>query len=390
MRVLSLVFAVIIWLFVTWDGTTMSTSEISVPLRYVDTPDGYSISNAAGEVKVSVEGRIDLLALMGSNSIRATVSVQDMMPGKYRLPVHLSVPDGVRIVSYSPQVVETELNRLIERTLRPSLVLTDSPPSGTSFGNADIQPGEVVVKGPEADVLAVRRAEIRLSASDLKAGASKEAEVILVSDAGEVKGLTVEPAAVSVIVSLSEVKNEVMVPVRVNVVGIPGGGMDIASVTISPDTVALRLTGTDSPPITELILDDINVAGHTEDVNIDVPIEAPAPGTVLGGPSSVNVRVRFRSALETRTFLGIPVKVGGESQYKKWSISPPSVSVTLERLVDASEPFDLGNPPFELYVDVTNVVSPRMVLPVLVRNVAVGMKVLRTEPSQVSIEAATQ
>ncbi len=41
-----------------------------------------------------------------------------------------------------------------------------------------------------------------------------------------------------------------------------------------------------------------------------------------------------------------------------------------------------GSVPCELYVDVSNIVSKQLVLPVLVRNLKSGFKVVRIEPEQ--------
>jgi YbbR domain-containing protein len=388
-RVLSLFSAVVLWLFVTWDGSALSTRVMSVPLRQRDVPDGYLISCDVKEISVKLGGRVELLAIIARNSISAAVSVQDMTPGKYGLPVHLSLPDGVRALDYSPQIVECELLRLIERRLKPSLSLTTPLPDGIWLDDVRITPAEVAVKGREADVLAVRRAEARVVSSDLGSSASKGAQIVLMGDAGEIKGLNVEPASVTVRASLIRSADLTRIPVRAQTVGLPGGGLSVGSVTVSPDTVAIRGTGGAAFEITEIVLDAIDVTGHTEDMNIDVPIKIPAPDdAVIIGPEVVNVRVHLRSAIESRTYVGVPVKVEGKSEYEGWSVSPQSVSVTIERSVDSSDPFDMSNPPFDLYVDVTNVVSDRIVLPVLTRNVVYGMKIVRAEPPQVTLEAA--
>jgi YbbR domain-containing protein len=298
------------------------------------------------------------------------------------------VPDGVRILSYSPQTVDCELLRLIERTLRPSLVLTDSLPAGVSLGSVIISPDEVVVKGPEAEVFSIRRAEVRQAAANIRSGDAAELPAILVGDAGDITGLTAQPATVTVSARLTKLEGEASVPVTVNIIGEPAEGLEIGSVTLSPDVIRLRGLHEDLANISGLNLKDIDVTGHREDMDIEMPIDPPQ-GTDLAGPGSVNVRIRIRPAMETRTFLGMPMKIEGKGAYDRWRLSPAKVSVTVERVINSSDPFNMNQPPFELYVDVTNIVSSRMTLPVLVRDVPSGMRVVRTEPSQIVIEAET-
>ncbi|MDR3353485.1 MAG: hypothetical protein LBO21_00440 [Synergistaceae bacterium] len=386
-RIISLFSAVTLWLFVTWDGSTLSTKVMNVPLRQRDVPDGYLISCDVKEISVRLEGRAEMLAVMARNSVGAAVSVQDMTPGSYGLPVNLSLPDGVKALDYSPRVVECELLRLIERRLKPSLSMIPPLPDGIWVGDVQMTPAEVVIKGPESNVLAVRRAEARIVSQDLNFNVPKRAQIVLIGDAGEIKELEVEPASVTVNASLVRSADLTRIPLRGQAIGSPGGGLSIGDVTVSPDAVSIRGTEGAISGITEIVLDAIDVTGHTEDVNIDVPIKVPVPGAVIIGPEVVNVRVRLKSTIESRTYVGVPVKIEGKSDYEKWSVSPASVSVTIERLVDSSDPFDMSRPPFALYVDVTNVVSDRIVLPVLTRNVAYGMKVVRVEPTQVTLEA---
>jgi hypothetical protein len=60
--------------------------------------------------------------------------------------------------------------------------------------------------------------------------------------------------------------------------------------------------------------------------------------------------------------------------------------VTVER--PAGGETDPAKPPFELYVDATDVVSSQIALPVLVRGHAGGANVIRIEPPQVTLSAA--
>jgi hypothetical protein len=47
----------------------------------------------------------------------------------------------------------------------------------------------------------------------------------------------------------------------------------------------------------------------------------------------------------------------------------------------------MSHPPIELYVDVTNVVAHRMMLPVLARGLSGDLRVLHIEPEHVTVNA---
>ncbi len=221
LRVLSLVFAVALWLFVTWDGSAMSTRQFEIPLKYTDTSDGYSISNKTSNITVVVEGRLEVLAILSRNMITASVSMNGLKPGTYRLPVQVNIPDNLRLVSYNPQVVDFSLFRIIERRLKPNLVVKGEMPHDFSISNIEITPQEVVVRGSETEVLSVRRAEVTQTFPWLRLHSGSELPVYLAGDRGEVKGLAVEPKQVRVSVSFSEATDEITIPVKVPLKGVP-------------------------------------------------------------------------------------------------------------------------------------------------------------------------
>ena len=387
LQVLSLVFAMSLWLFVTWDGTAASVRNISVPLKYPDLQDGYSIADAATAIDVTLEGRIEVLALMDRNEITASVAVNDLRPGKYRLPVQLEIPEGVRLSAYSPHTVDVELFRIIERTLRPALSVTGSPPENLSLGSVSINPAEVVTRGPEALILSGRRAEVRESVENLMIGINGDLAVKLVGDDGDVDGILVEPRQVRVIAKLEEAVDLKRVPVMVSAEGIPAEGFDIGIVSVSPDMVTLRGRRSSLQRVDEIVLNAIDVTGHSETMDIDVPIDPPAEGIAVLSADKANVRIEFDSAVEAATFQNVPVSVTGLGVYGDWALEPATASVTLERTVADTARFDMDSPPLELYVDVTNVVTRRMVLPVLVRNLSEDVRVLRIDPERITINA---
>jgi YbbR domain-containing protein len=386
LRGASLVFAVILWLFVTWDGTSLSTRSLSVPLAYQDLPDGYSISQAPQNVSVRLEGRLESLALLNRSDITAVVGMRDLRPGKYRLPVQLTAPGNVRVLSYSPNAVDFELFRMIERTIRPVLTLQDELPGGLLMSSVDITPSEIIIKGPEADVLAVRRAEARSTVREMTGG-ERELRVFLVSEGGSIDNLTVEPQSVMVRADFRENLQELRVPVKIQLTGVPGDGLKVGSVVISPDFVVLRGTKEALSGVAEISLHDIDISGLTDDMNADIPLEPPSDSMSIVGEGYVNVRVNLRSAAETRTFLTVPISLFGAESDERWSLSPPTASVTVERPVNSGAPFDPDVPPVELYVDVTNVVASQLTLPVLVRDVEDGLTIIRIDPQQVSVTA---
>lgn len=387
LRGVSVVFAVVLWMFVTWDGSSSGTRELRVPLKYADLPDGYSVSGAARDIKVVVEGRVESLPLFSGNMVTASVGMQNLRPGKYRLSVQISLPDTVRLVSYTPQAVDIELFRIIERTLRPRLSIKGELPGGYSLNDFQTTPSEITVRGQEDIVLAVRRAEVQGTFADLRGGAAKELPVVLMGEKDEVKGLVVEPESVQVAAKFSESFEDKTVPIRAVTAGSPIKTLAVSSVVVSPDAVTLRGPRSELQNISEILLDPIDVAGADEDIDMELPLNLPGSEITALGPPFANVRVEFHSAVERNTFLDVPIEVRGRGVYQDWNVTPSRASVTIEWPVVAGMTLERVKPPFELYVDVTNVVSQQLSLPLLVKDLPLGIKIIRMEPERVTVKA---
>ncbi|MDR1580869.1 MAG: hypothetical protein LBS35_10975 [Synergistaceae bacterium] len=386
MRAASVVFAFMLWYFVTWDSTGLEKRTYLVPLDYGDVPEGYSISQTVPNVEVELEGRSEAFVFLNIGGIGASVEMSSWKPGKYSLPIQLTPPGGFRVVGYSPNVVEFEVFRTIERTFRPSLVFSDDAPDSLTLASVDVVPPEVTVKGSEEAVMALRRAETRGTVREMTGG-TREMAVILTDENGDVSGLDIEPPVVSVTAHFSRALQEARVPVKIEVTGKPPEGQEVGSVVVSPDHVTLRGTREALFGVTEIALNPIDVSGHTEDMNIDIPLEAPSDAVMILGSPHVSVRVELREAVETRTYMGVPVILEGLADPGMWSVSPHSASVTVERAISAAAPFTPEEPPFELYIDATNVVTSQITLPIMTRNAAAGVSVIRIEPSQATITA---
>lgn len=89
--------------------------------------------------------------------------------------------------------------------------------------------------------------------------------------------------------------------------------------------------------------------------------------------------------MASKTFTNVAIMVEGGKTEKEWRILPQSVRLTVEGPQAAMEILPSGSIPCELYVDVSNVVSRQLTLPVLVKNLKKEFKVLHIEPEQVVV-----
>ena len=378
----SLAFAIILWYFVAWDSSDLMARDFIVPLRFQDISEGYALSSEIQNVEVRIEGSGIDLARLDPRDITASIGISDLRPGKYRLPIQVTPPGHIRLVNYDPKLVELELFRMIERTFNPVLVPNDMP-DNLMLSNVDITPPEVSVRGPESLVMALRRAEARGTVRELSGG-PRELPVILVGEGGDMRNLVTEPPTVTVNAQFTTMMQEARIPIRTRVTGTPAFGFEVANVVLSPDAVTLRGTGEALFGVTEINTNPIDVTGHTESITIDMPIEFPSETIMITGADHVVIKVELRRSVESRTFFNVPINITGVRDPRNWTISPSTAGVTVEHLV-IDFVFDPDDPPLELYIDATNVVTSQLTIPILAINEMSGVSVIRIEPPQATI-----
>jgi YbbR domain-containing protein len=111
LKLMSLVFAVALWVFVT--SGDRSESVLTVPLDLVDRPPGVEVTDVGVEsVVVRVEGLRTALARLRSEDLRVEVSLRGARPGRFVAQIRTSdvtVPRGIRVVWLTPSQVRATL-----------------------------------------------------------------------------------------------------------------------------------------------------------------------------------------------------------------------------------------------------------------------------------------
>ena len=385
----SLAISLILWAFVAWDGNSDGTRTVSATIEYPNLQRGYSMFDNTRKVEIRLIGRINALSRVEQGDITARVDLQGLQPGKYSLPINISVPPFVRVRSWQPSTADVEIYRHVERTVPLSYRLEGSLPEGMVVSSVSIVPKEVVISGPESDVLAVQNVEAVIPAAKIQEGGNIQVPVSAANASGNAQRVTVTPQQVDASVQLeSEILGE-SIPVEVSVVGSPAEGYELESVRVIPQTVSIRGKSTAVKKMTSLVLPPVDITGLDQNLNLMLPLQ-PVDMTSeveISGPERARVEITIRKKITEKTYNNVGIMTEGRAQGKEWKISPLSAKLTIRGTkadIDAITP---GSVPCELYVDLSNIVSKQLTLPVLVKNLRSEFEIVRIEPQQVTVTA---
>ncbi|WP_455599913.1 CdaR family protein [Cloacibacillus sp.] len=396
----SIFISVLLWAFVALDGNSDAARTVSANIKYINLPRGFSIYAPTRKVELRIVGKINMLSSVQASDIVAEVDLANLQAGKYNLPIRLEAPSFARIRSWQPSVAEVEIYRHVERTLAITPKMEGTAPEGMVVSSVKLDPDNAVISGPENEVLAVQGLEAAVPLDKLDADGKMRAQIVF-KTAGDMQSvplsqnrrLTVSPTETNAVVAF---ENEIVgerIPIKVSVVGQPQEGLQVESIKVIPDSVSIRGRSTAVKKMQSLVLPPVDISGLDQNIQLMIPMQ-PAeidPDVEITGTDRARVEIRLSKKMGVKTFTNVPLIVEGAEPGKEWKVSPHSVSVTIEGPQIAID--TLGGSsvaPCELYIDVSNIVSKQMELPVLVKNLKKDFQVVQIEPEQILVTAVDE
>lgn len=391
----SLFISILLWAFVALDGNSDAARTVTAEIKYLNTPRGLSVYAPSKKVEVKLVGKISSLSNVQAADVIAAVDLASLTPGKYNLPIRIEVPSFARIRSWQPSLAQVEIYRHIEKRMLITVSTTGTPPEGMVVSSIDASPARAVISGPEEDVMQVTDLEAVVPLDKLNSNSEFTAPVEIKNTAAVIPGdsaasrLSVSPREVKVKISY---ENEIVgerIPVRVSVVGQPQEGLQVESVRVIPDTVAIRGNSTAVRKMQSLVLPPVDISGLEQNIQLMLPMQ-PAkldPGIDITGTDRARVEITLSKKMGSRVFNGIQLAIEGNEPTREWKLSPQTVSITVEGPQVEAETLSAAHPPCELYVDLSNIVAKQTELPVLVRGLKRDFRVVKIEPEQVLVTA---
>jgi len=167
LKLLSLVFALILWMFIM--GERRLEVGYVIPLHLQNIPQALTVANEVpSQIDVRISGPRTLLLKVNPNDMSIVVDLADLKPGLTtfkRLEERLNIPSGLRVTRLSPSFIDIKLERVREKLVPIKVVLTGEPPQGYRIAGLKAFPEQAMVEGAESELKRV--AEVTTEPVDL-------------------------------------------------------------------------------------------------------------------------------------------------------------------------------------------------------------------------------
>src|SRR5208283_193139 len=162
-KILSVVLAILMWIFVTYRG--QSEIAVDVPIGFKNVPKGLELlRESAKTVTLNVRGQESLLKSLRPMDINVVIDLSNAKRGEtaYYLDKNaVVVPVTVDILRVEPTSVRVVLDESMVKSLPVKASITGAPEKGFRIASVDVKPSIVTVEGAKTELgrIAVLRTE---------------------------------------------------------------------------------------------------------------------------------------------------------------------------------------------------------------------------------------
>jgi YbbR domain-containing protein len=334
----SLALALFVWVIATLQADPIEQARVSgsIPVR-LEPDEGLLVVSTqpiTPSVSVRVRAPRSVLDILSAGDLDAWVDLGGLGPGEHSLSVQAQIGrPQASLVDLSPAFLRVTLEQASQRQV-PILARIEAEPPAGYFRDEptfDVPLNQVLVSGPLSRVEQVASAEVVLDLADSRNPYQATLTLVPVDTAGQpVTGVTLDPAAVTVSVSIQRRDDVREVAVRPNLTGRLPDGYVLNALGYTPQTVLVSGSPAQLAALPDtLSTAPINLAEITATLETDVPVLLPAGDVLLITGQTVTVTIEVEALTATLQFENIPVEIIGLGEGLEARAIPNQVSVLL-------------------------------------------------------------
>lgn len=362
-KILSLLFAMLIWGYVMMDQNPVRTKTVEevtvnfegesdlIARRLVVRSDR---AEALKSITVKVNTELTKYADLDASDITASISLRNVSgPGIYTLPINATAADG-SVVSYSPSKVTIEIDNLVSRRIPVEVSLVGTLPDGYWCDEPETANGYIEITGASKDISSVVKAVCRIDLTGRTETYNESAAVELQNSAGDTVNASLLGELPTIPVKLTVLRMAEL-PVNVDAAIIGEENLpvnyEIVGFNVSP-TSTIKVVGEEAAieGLMGIAVEPIDVTNEKENVETEVKLLLPDGVISLGG-DTVQVRVNIRQKMQTLSLIEVPIKVLGVGKKLAESLDITSTDVTINGPISLIS--GLSRDEVEVYADVT-------------------------------------
>lgn len=358
LKLLSLIFAFVIWFIVVQVTDPQITKTFDIPIEFTNSDvlaKNGQVAHVVGDgnITIKVQKARSIMSTLDEEDFKAVADYSQMYRDT-QVPVKVtSLSDKVQSSEIEQEAlsVEVELENLQTVTKVIEYETTGKPAAGYVVGSVTIVPSSVAVTCPESYVQYVNKALVTIDVTDLNEASTVSAELRLLDGNGDVievgsNDVTWDSkGVVECSVELLQVQT-VTIDAQITHTNDVASGFIYTGYSVSPDKITISGLRGNISPVTSITIKDISAKGLNTSIERDIDIRSYLPEGVEVYKTSTTVKVTVNVEEIAEKDVTIPaasIKLDNTKDSYNYTVSEP-VTVTVrgpESLVDEVSASDI-------------------------------------------------
>lgn len=238
-RVISVIVACCLWVYVMTDQNPIVEHSVDVRLQETNLSDNMMVFNIPDRVLVKVRGtRTKLMESLSSN-ITATIDLKNVTEGQQNIPVIVTTNVG-EVIDVTPREIAVYADTVSEKNVPVIPRVVGAMASDMTIGNCVIKPSEVSIRGATHRIARVNKVVAPIDVTNHNETFATDSELVAVSDDGyDIPNMKITPERVLVSATMVSQMITVDLPVKLVTKGDLPDGIVVSKTEIIPEHVRL-------------------------------------------------------------------------------------------------------------------------------------------------------
>lgn len=273
-KIIALIMAIILWVYVMNEQNPPVETNMEVPLEVRNLSNSAMASGIPEYVRVKVRGPRTIIIGLSHNDIKSYVDLKGLSDGLNTLKVNTAIPANMELVEVSPEKINFQLDTIASRQVPVEAKIVGTPSASGVVGKVTYSSQTVTVKGPSELLNRVAKVVATVDVSNQTKDFTVNVPLTIVDDTDKkVEGLTVAPGSVSISMGITSVISKKVVDVKPNIIGLLAKGMVLNQISIKPDKVEISGDPTAVAKTDFIYTEPINLTGIEKDTVIEVKLQ---------------------------------------------------------------------------------------------------------------------
>ena len=274
-RVICLLVACGLWVYVMTDQNPIVERNVEVRLQQLNLPNNMMVFNVPNKVIVKIRGTRTKVSDNMENKITASLNLKNVTEGQQSLPVRVSFGAG-DVVQVVPSEVSVYVDTVSEKKVPVITRVVGGVSTDLTIGQSTTTPAEVTLRGATHRIDKVNKVVAPVDVTDHQGDFQTESELVAVSDDGyDIPNMRIIPERVMVQATMVSQMLSVDIPVKLVVSGELPKGITVTKSEILPEKVRITAPPSLLKELHSINTKPIDVSNLTGSVVVAAELDLP-------------------------------------------------------------------------------------------------------------------